>query len=65
MGPSTYTIGVPVTNNIDSYRKAKLKILKRDFYIKLTPEEIEHANELKSEIAIDQFCLSAINRHWG
>ena len=65
MGPSTFTAGIPVTNNLDSYRKAKLKILKRDFYIKLTPEEIAHANELKSEIAIDQFCLSAINRHWG
>ena len=64
MGPSTYTAGVPVTNNIDSYRKAKLKILKRDFYIKLTPEEIAHADNLKSEIEVDNFFISAINRHW-
>ncbi len=64
MGPGAFATGIPNTDNIDAYRKAKLKILKRDFCIKLTPEEIEHANELKSEIAIDQFCLSVINRHW-
>lgn len=65
MHGTTDNIGAPVAKTLNEYRKAKLKILSRDFYIKLTPEEIAHANELKSEIAIDQFCLSAINRHWG
>ena len=64
MGPSAFTVDIPVTNNINTYRKAKLKILKRDFYIYLTPEELEHANSLKTEIEIDNFFISAINRHW-
>lgn len=65
MKGTTENIGVPCANTLDEYCKAKLLMLKRDFYIRLTNEEIAHAKTLKSEIAIDQFCLSAINRHWG
>ena len=65
MGPASFAIGLPVTSSLESYRKAKLKILKRDFCIKLTPEELEHAHSLKTEIEIDNFFISAINRHWG
>lgn len=65
MGPAQFAIGLPVTSNLESYRKAKLKILKRDFHIYLTPEELEHARNLKTEIEIDNFFISAINRHWS
>lgn len=65
MGPAGFATGVPMTGDLETYRKAKLKILSRDFYIKLTPEELEHANNLKTEIEIDNFFISAINRHWG
>ena len=58
-------IGIPKTTNINSYRKAKLKMLNRDFRITLTDEELAHVNTLKSEIAIDNFCISVINRHWN
>jgi hypothetical protein len=37
----------------------KLKMLK-EFYIHLTPEQLAHMNELKTEIAIDNFCISLI-----
>ena len=62
MGPASFAIGLPVTGNLESYRKAKLKILKRDFYIKLTPEELEHARNLKTETEIDNFFISVIRR---
>ena len=65
MGPTVYSTGVPSTANIDVYREAKLKILKRDFRITLSLDEIIHVKSLKTEIAIDNFCISAINRHWN
>jgi hypothetical protein len=45
--------------SIKQYRKMKRKILK-EFCIKLTDEQKAHMDELKSEIQIDQFCLSLI-----
>lgn len=52
-------------NTIDSYRKRKLKILKRDFRITINEEELAHANTLTTEMQIDQFCLGMINKYWG
>lgn len=63
-GDST-TTGAPKTTNINSYRKAKLKILSRDFYINLTADELAHVNTLTTETAIDQFCLGILNNRWG
>ena len=57
--------GTIKTNSIEAYRKEKLKMLKRDFRITLTEEELAHANTLTTEVKIDQFCLSTIERRWG
>lgn len=57
--------GAVKANSIDDYRKGKLKMLKRDFRITLTEEEIAHANTLTTEIKIDQFCLSVLEKRWG
>lgn len=65
MGIMTYATGIPINASIDDYREAKLKILKKDFRITLNSNEIRHANSLKTEIAIDNFFISAINRHWN
>jgi hypothetical protein len=59
------TTKAPKVASISAYRKAKLKILKRDFLISLTATEIERANTLKTEVAIDQFCLGILNSRWG
>lgn len=45
--------------SFNAYRKMKLKMLK-EFYIKLTDEQLAHMNELTTEIAIDNFCISLI-----
>lgn len=55
----------PKTTNINSYRKAKLKILSRDFCIELTTDEFAHANTLTTIAAIDQFCIGILNNRWG
>ena len=57
--------GIVKNTSLDTYRKAKLKMMKRDFKIELTDEEIAYANTLTTEVKIDQFCLSVIERHWG
>ena len=51
--------------SIDTYRKMKLKMLKRDFKVTLTEEEIAHAKTLTTEVKIDQFCLTILERRWG
>jgi hypothetical protein len=48
----------------EKYTKAKLKILKRDFYIEPTEAELEHINTLTTQIAIDNAILGIINRRW-
>lgn len=53
------------TVSLKAYRKQKIKILERDFCIRLTEEEIERINKLTTEIQIDQFCLGIINKRWG
>lgn len=49
---------------ISEYRKAKLKLLHRDFKIDVTTEEENHLNSLESEIAIDRYCRTIISNHW-
>lgn len=38
------------------YVKEKIKMLKRDFRIRLTDAEVAHIHSLKTEIAVDNFC---------
>ena len=45
---------------LPQYIKEKIKMLNRDFLIKLTSEDIAHFNELTSEIAVDNFAMQLI-----
>ena len=49
---------------ISEYRKAKLKLLRKEFKIDVTKEEESHLNELKTEMAIDRYCRKIISNHW-
>jgi hypothetical protein len=51
----------PRNMSLKEYRKMKLRTLK-DFYIELTPEQMSYINGLKTEIEIDNFCISLINK---
>ena len=53
------------TPTITEYKKLKLKMLRKEFMIDVTPEEEEHLNGLQSEIAIDNYCRKIIRNHWG
>jgi hypothetical protein len=53
------------TMSLRQYGKYKLKILKRDFLVELTEEELARAKSLKTEAAIDQFCMGILNKRWG
>lgn len=46
--------------SLGSYKKAKIRILKKEFRIQLTEEQEEHINSLKSEIAIDNYARSLL-----
>ena len=52
------------TAPLSEYRKAKIRLLKRDFNIDVTEDEEAHVNGLESEIAIDRYCRKIINNHW-
>lgn len=54
----------PIFKTPEKYVEAKLKILRRDFCIEATEEEVAHLNTLETEIAIDNAILSIINHHW-
>ena len=54
----------PQWNTPEKYVEAKLKILRRDFRITPTEEEIKHLKTLKTQISIDNAILSIINHHW-
>ena len=41
--------------SLESYKKAKIRMLKKEFCIQLTEEQEEHINSLQSEIAIDNY----------
>lgn len=46
------------------YKKYKLRMLQRDFCIKLTEEELAYYKTLDTEIKIDQFCVTILNDRW-
>lgn len=55
----------PVQTPLDTYRKEKLKALHRDFRITITDEEKRHAETLKTETQVDQFCITMLNKYWS
>lgn len=48
-----------------AYKKAKLKILRRDFQVTLTEDELAHFDTLRTEVQVDQFCMGILNKRWG
>ena len=58
------TATTPRKMSLKEYRKMKLKMLKRDFLIELTDEEVARANTLTTEAELDQFCLGILNDRW-
>lgn len=58
------TAAKPRNMSLKSYRKMKLKMLEKDFCIKLTEEEEAHAKTLTTETQLDQFALGILNNRW-
>ena len=50
--------------SLSQYKKAKVKMLTRDFLIKLTSEQIEHINSLASEIEVDRYARTILDNAW-
>ena len=51
--------------SLRQYKKEKIQMLQRDFCIKLSEEDIAHANTLTTEVQLDKWALGIINREWG
>lgn len=47
-----------------TYKKMKLRMLRRDFCIQLTDEELARYDALTTEIQVDQFCVTVLNDRW-
>ena len=48
------------TISLDKYIKEKIRMLKKDFCIPMTDEQIAHMQELKSEIQVDNYAQDLI-----
>lgn len=55
----------PEFNNPEQYIQVKLKMLRRDMYIRPTAEEIMHLHTLKTRGDIDRAVASIVDRHWS
>lgn len=51
--------------SLPQYKKNKIKMLQRDFCLKLTEEEIETINSLESETEIDRYARELMEKHWN
>lgn len=51
--------------SLNTYKRIKLQMLERDFCVHPEPEEIQHLNALKSEVAVDQFVTSLLDKYWS
>ena len=51
-----------VARDLKDYIKKKIKMLEREFCIRVTESDIKHFNELKTEIQIDNYALQLIMR---
>lgn len=63
LGP-TAALYMPEFTTAREYADAKIKILKEQFYIQLTKEEVLHLRSLKTENEINAAARSIINKHW-
>ena len=48
------------TISLDKYIQEKIRMIKKDFCIPMTDEQIAHMQELKSEIAVDNYAQDII-----
>ena len=48
-------------HNIETYVAQKIKILRKDFHIRLTTAEIKHMKSLQTEISVDNYVRTLIS----
>lgn len=51
--------------SLPNYKKWKLKLLEKDFCIKVSPEEKEHINDLKTEMEVDRYAHKLLDKAWN
>ena len=62
-----YTLGVAIKpkKSIAQYRKEKIRIMTKDFCIRLTETEINRINNLPTINAINAYCIKILNERWN
>ena len=53
-----------VTLSLEKYKANKIKILERDFWVRLTSEEVEHMNSLPSEMRVDAYVHDLLRKRY-
>lgn len=51
--------------SIPRYRKAKIKMLEKEFMIPLKPDEKKHFEALETEAAIDRYARTILQSRWN
>ena len=49
--------------SLKTYKKTKIKMLTRDFLLKLSEGEIDHLNALENENDVDRYARSLLNKY--
>lgn len=52
------------TMSLDEYIEEKLRMLKKDFHMKLTKSEIEHMKGLKNDIQVDNYARDLFRKKY-
>ena len=55
----------PRSKSLSTYKKTKLRMLEKDFCIKLTDDERTDCNSRTTEEAVDRFCRTILARRFG
>jgi hypothetical protein len=50
---------------LNQYKEQKIKMLRRDFGIPMTEDEIEHMHSLPSEMRVDAYARDLMNKRFG
>lgn len=48
-----------------SYKKMKHRMLTKDFCLPLTQDELAQFQSFKTEMQVDQFCITMLNKYWN
>ena len=64
MADEKHASGLQRQMTFKQYKKEKIRMLKSDFCLPMTQEELAYMHNLTTETEIDQFYVTMLNKYW-